>query len=237
MTKNVNLIGKISPDEWNGEHGECLRFLQGVNMMKGDSQSDRFTVHTAMCMKHQCYSTQLINNKSLAVCVCACVSFPLTTIILIKRVHAGKVDGEGLEGRRQADAALRSLHVETCRRAWVGRLGQARLGILHAEYGSRRLGWLSAAPHGRFTSLWKEELSENHALLTPNKIGAKTYWQQVATEVDVQDRFWCCCLSVRENASSTGAKSCLWSETFLCRWLTFVEVTSPSKWNLCLCSV
>ena len=91
------------------------------------------------------------------VCVCTCVSFPLTPIVLVERVHAGEVDGEGLEGRRQADAALRSLHVEARRRARVGRLGQARLGILHAEYGARRLGWLSAAPDGRSTSPRKEE--------------------------------------------------------------------------------
>lgn len=83
---------------------------------------------------------------NLTVSVSVYVSFPLTSIILIEGVHAGEVDGEGLEGRRQADAALRSLHVQARRRARVGRLGQARLGILHAEYGSRRLGWLSAAP-------------------------------------------------------------------------------------------
>lgn len=100
--------------------------------------------------KHQFSSRQVTNNmcpnQSYCVCECVCVSFPLTSIILIEGVHAGEVDGEGLEGRRQADAALRSLHVQARRRARVGRLGQARLGILHAEYGSRRLGWLSAAP-------------------------------------------------------------------------------------------
>lgn len=68
--------------------------------------------------------------------------FPLTPIVLVEGVHAGEVDGEGLKGRRQADAALRPLHVEARRRGRVGRLGQARLGILHAEYGSRRLGCL-----------------------------------------------------------------------------------------------
>lgn len=72
--------------------------------------------------------------------MCVCVSFKLTPIVLIEGVHAGEVDGEGLEGCRQADAALRSFHVQARRRARVGRLGQARLGILHAEYGSRRLG-------------------------------------------------------------------------------------------------
>lgn len=114
-----------------------------------------------------------------------CVSFPLTPIVLIKGVHAGEVDGEGLEGSGQADAALRSFHVEARRRARVGRLGQARLGILHAEYGSRRLGWLSAAPHGRSTSPRKEESSKNPEVLTPISIGAKTYLQQVAADVDV----------------------------------------------------
>lgn len=115
--------------------------------------------------------------------VSARVSSPLTSIVFIKGVHAGEVDGEGLEGRRQADAALRSFHVEARRRARVGRLGQARLGILHAEYGSRRLGWLSAAPHGRSTSPRKEESSKNPNALAPNAVGAKTYSQQAAAEV------------------------------------------------------
>lgn len=91
--------------------------------------------------------------------VVACILLALTAIVLVKWVHAGEVDGEGLEGRRQADAALRSLHVEARRRARVGRLGQARLGIFHAEYCSRRLGWLSAAPHGSSNSTRKEESS------------------------------------------------------------------------------
>ncbi len=67
---------------------------------------------------------------------------PLTAIVLIEGVHAGEVDGQGLKGRGQADATLRALHVKArcrCRRR-VHRLGQARLGILHAEHGTRRLG-------------------------------------------------------------------------------------------------
>lgn len=67
----------------------------------------------------------------------------LTTIVLVEGVHTGEVDGQGLEGSRQADAALRTLHVEArCRAWWLCRLGQARLGIFHAKYGSRRLGRL-----------------------------------------------------------------------------------------------
>lgn len=66
--------------------------------------------------------------------------FLLTSIIFIEGVHAGEVDGEGLEGRRQADATLRALHVKARRGARVRRLGQAWLGIFHAQYGSRRLG-------------------------------------------------------------------------------------------------
>lgn len=143
-----------------------------------------YITHCLTCgWKHQFSSKQVTNNMCLVsyvlcmapsvllwlcVHVCVCVSFPLTPIILIKGVHAGEVDGEGLEGSGQADAALRSFHVEARRRARVGRLGQARLGILHAEYGSRRLGWLSAAPHGRSTSPRKEESSENPKVLTPN---------------------------------------------------------------------
>lgn len=114
--------------------------------------NDMCLVSHVLCMAQASYCG--------CMCVCACVRFPLTPIVLIKRVHAGEVDGEGLEGRRQADAALRSFHVEARRRARVGRLGQARLGILHAEYGSRRLGWLSAAPHGRSASPRKEESSK-----------------------------------------------------------------------------
>lgn len=136
-----------------------------------------------------------------------CVSFPLTPIVLIKGVHAGEVDGEGLEGSGQADAALRSFHVEARRRARVGRLGQARLGILHAEYGSRRLGWLSAAPHGRSTSPRKEESSKNPEVLTPISIGAKTWqWQQMLTS---KKDFVALLQRVRQNESSGGAKSSL----------------------------
>lgn len=67
----------------------------------------------------------------------------LTRIVLIKRVHAGEIDGQGLEGGRQADAALRALHVEPWSGRRLRRLGQPRLGILHAEHGTRRLDRLS----------------------------------------------------------------------------------------------
>ena len=122
-----------------------------------------------------------MSGERMCVCVCfvcECVPVPLTPIVLVEGVHAGEVDGEGLEGRRQADAALRSLHVEARRRARVGRLGQARLGILHAEYGSRRLGRLSAAPHGRSTSARKKNKSRARTPPQPPKkleVGAKTY--------------------------------------------------------------
>lgn len=111
-----------------------------------------------------------------------CARVPLTPIVLVERVHAGEVDGEGLEGRRQADAALRSLHVKARRRARVGRLGQARLGILHAEYGARRLGWLSAAPHGRSNSPRKEESSERrpHRTQSVRKLGRNKSQQKLA---------------------------------------------------------
>lgn len=118
--------------------------------------ADRWLMTCVLCPMFYVW----LKHLTVVVCVCACVRFPLTPVVLIKRVHAGEVDGEGLEGRRQADAALRSFHVEARRRARVGRLGQARLGILHAEYGSRRLGWLSAAPHGRSASPRKEESSK-----------------------------------------------------------------------------
>ena len=121
--------------------------------------------------------------------MCVCVSFPLTSIILIEGVHAGEVDGEGLEGRRQADAALRSLHVQARRRARVGRLGQARLGILHAEYGSRRLGWLSAAPEADPPHPGKKKSrARTPEVLTPKEIGATTYFQQVAAGALLR---WC----------------------------------------------
>lgn len=108
-------------------------------------------------------------KKKTRLKVGAGASSPLTSVVLVEGVHAGEVDGEGLEGRRQADAALRPLHVEPRRRARVGRLGQARLGILHAEYGSRRLGRLSAAPHGRSASPRekKEESKHKSAPTTP----------------------------------------------------------------------
>lgn len=118
--------------------------------------------------------------------ICVCVSLPLTSIILIKGVHAGEVDSEGLKGRWQADAALRPLHVEARRRARVGRLGQARLGIFHAEYGSRRLGWLSAAPHGRSTSLQKEQSNESPKALTLTWIGAESYLHWLVAQVDMK---------------------------------------------------
>ena len=101
-----------------------------------------------------------------------CVS--LTSIVLVEGVHAGEVDGQRLEGRGQADAALGALHVQARRRARVGRLGQARLGILHAEYGSRRLGRLSAATHGRSTSPRNEEKEKkNPNTVTPTKMKKK----------------------------------------------------------------
>lgn len=95
--------------------------------------------------------------------ICACMSvfwLRLTTIILIERVHTWKVDGQSLKGRRQADPALRPLHVEAGRRARVGRLGQARLGIFHAKYGSRRLERLRPAPHGRSTTPRKRRVKQ-----------------------------------------------------------------------------
>ncbi|KAL6458536.1 hypothetical protein MHYP_G00337660 [Metynnis hypsauchen] len=71
----------------------------------------------------------------------------LTCIVLVEGVHAGEVDGERLEGGGQADAALRALHVEARGRGRrLRRLGQARLAILHAEHGTRRLGRLLPAP-------------------------------------------------------------------------------------------
>lgn len=80
----------------------------------------------------------------------------LTAIVLVEGVHAGEVNGQSLEGCGEADAALGPLHVEARRGARVGRLGQARLGILHAEYGTRRFGRVSAAPHGRSSSPLKK---------------------------------------------------------------------------------
>lgn len=67
----------------------------------------------------------------------------LTDIVLIKRVHTGEVDGQGLEGGRQADPTLRALHVEPRCGRWLSRLGHPRLGILHTEHGTRRLDRLS----------------------------------------------------------------------------------------------
>lgn len=140
----------------------------------------------------------LCMSPSISLSVCVCV--PLTSIVLIEGVHAGEVDGEGLEGRRQADAALRSFHVEARRRPRVGRLGQARLGILHAEYGSRRLGWLSAAPHGRSTSPRKVESSKNPP--RGDRTGSGRCKNLLAASGSRKD-------FVRQNTSSNGANTSL----------------------------
>ena len=83
-------------------------------------------------------------------CVHACVHV-LTSVVFVKGVHAGEVDGERLEGSREADAALGPLHVQPGARgrARVGRLGQPRRGILHSEYGARRLDRRSGPPTAR----------------------------------------------------------------------------------------
>ena len=95
--------------------------------------------------------------------MCACVG-ALTSVVLVKGVHAGEVDGERLEGGGEADAALGALHVEPGARgrARVGRLGQPRRGILHSEYGARRLDRRSGPPHG--TGTGKKSGGESSAL-------------------------------------------------------------------------
>lgn len=117
---------------------------------QADTSQMTWATVPALCLKNSC--------SVLMLCECRC--FPLTPIVFIEGVHAWEVDGEGLKGCWQADAALWSLHVEACCRAWIGRLGQARLCILHTEYGSRRLEWLSAAPHGRSTPPWKQRVTQ-----------------------------------------------------------------------------
>lgn len=93
----------------------------------------------------------------------------LTDIVLIKRVHTGEVDGQGLEGGRQADATLRALHVEPRCWRWLSRLSHPRLGILHAEHGTRRLDRLSQTHQ-------KREKSPNPLFLSPN-VTLSLHWK------------------------------------------------------------
>lgn len=176
-------------------------------MLKGDCPSSSGRFYITHCLTDTNNVSwrpvfyELIHQSCwcpVQVCAYVCVSLPLTSIILIKGVHAGEVDSEGLKGRWQANAALRPLHVEARRRARVGRLGQARLGIFHAEYGSRRLGWLSAAPHGRSTSLQKEQSNESPKALTPTSIGAESYLHWLVAQVDMKESFCCSSFSVCE---------------------------------------